>query len=122
MSPNKKSDITGPPTAHDDHDMPPPGTKEILCDGYFYDVTNFVKKHPGGSIIDYYTKSGEDATLAIQQFHQRSTKKIQIMMKSFKKRPAKDSEIERDPEKLKRNRALTEDFTKLYLELEKEGI
>lgn len=67
-------------------------TKEILCDGYFYDVTNFVKKHPGGSIIEYYTQNGEDGTHAIQQFHQRSIKKVRVMMSSFKKRPASDSE------------------------------
>lgn len=66
--------------------------KEILCDGYFYDVTNFIKKHPGGSIIEFYTKNGEDGTHAIQQFHQRSIKIVKIMLKSFKKRPALDSE------------------------------
>lgn len=68
------------------------GTKEILCDGYFYDVTNFIDRHPGGSIIKYYTKSGEDATHAIQQFHQRSIKQVRMMMKAFKKRPASDKE------------------------------
>lgn len=67
-------------------------TKEILCDGYFYDVTNFISKHPGGSIIKYYTKSGEDASHAIQQFHQRSMKRVRMMMKSFKRRPASDFE------------------------------
>jgi len=62
--------------------------KEILCDGYFYDVTEWVKRHPGGKIIEFYTDSGEDATLAIQQFHQRSTKRIKAIMSSLKKRPA----------------------------------
>lgn len=65
--------------------------KEILFDGYFYDVTDFVKKHPGGSIIEYYTKVGEDSTHAIQQFHQRSFKRVQGIMSAFKKRPARDS-------------------------------
>lgn len=68
------------------------GTKEILCDGYFYDVTNFISRHPGGSIIKYYTQSGEDASHAIQQFHQRSMKRVRMMMKAFKRRPAADSE------------------------------
>lgn len=68
------------------------GTKEILCDGYFYDVTDFISKHPGGSIIKYYTKSGEDASHAIQQFHQRSAKRVRMMMKAFKRRPASDFE------------------------------
>lgn len=66
--------------------------KEVLFDGYFYDVTDFVKRHPGGSIIEYYTKSGEDATHAIQQFHHRSPKRLQAIMSSLKKRPASDSE------------------------------
>lgn len=65
---------------------------EILFDGYFYDVTDFVKKHPGGSIIEYYTKSGEDATHPIQQFHHRSIKRVTAMMSSMKIRPASDSE------------------------------
>lgn len=69
-----------------------PARKEILCDGWYYDVTDFARRHPGGSIIDYYTKTGEDATLAIQQFHQRSQAKIKAILKSFKKRPAEDQE------------------------------
>lgn len=66
--------------------------KEILFDGYYYDVTNFISTHPGGSIIKYYTHAGEDATHAIQQFHHRSKKRVKIMMNSFKKRPASDNE------------------------------
>ena len=66
--------------------------KEILYDGYFYDVTTFMRKHPGGSIIDYYTKPGEDATLAIQQFHQKSSAKVNMIMSALKKRPARDEE------------------------------
>ncbi len=67
-------------------------TKEILCDGYFYDVTNFIDRHPGGKIIKYYTQNGEDATHAIQQFHQRSIEQVRNMMKAFKRRPASDKE------------------------------
>lgn len=68
------------------------GTKEILCDGYFYDVTNFISRHPGGSIIKFYTESGEDATHAIQQFHQRSAGRVSSIMGALKKRPASNSE------------------------------
>ncbi|XP_037032122.1 acyl-lipid (8-3)-desaturase-like isoform X3 [Bradysia coprophila] len=98
------------------------GTKEILCDGYFYDVTNFISRHPGGSIIMYYTQRSEDATHAIQQFHQRSTERVRMMMKAFKRRPASDSELGLEEAVIKKNRALTEDFNKLYLELEQEGL
>lgn len=66
--------------------------KEILFDGYFYDVTHFIDKHPGGTVILYYTESGEDSTHAIQQFHQRSKKRFNVMLSSFKKRPASESE------------------------------
>lgn len=117
-------------------------TKEILCDGYFYDVTNFISRHPGGSIIKYYTQTGEDATHAIQQFHQRSAKRVSMMMRSLKRRPASDSERNKlqlyceqfhnfsftkfsvglSQAVLKKNRALTEDFTNLYLEFEREGL
>ncbi len=51
----------------------------------------------GGSIIEYYTKTGEDATHAIQQFHQRSTKRVNGIMSSLKKRPATDSESNKIP-------------------------
>lgn len=81
---------------------PMTGRKEVLFDGYFYDVTDFVKRHPGGSIIEYYTKNGEDATHAIQQFHQRSTKRVTGIMNSLKKRPASDSESNYTADKLKR--------------------
>ena len=75
--------------------IPPPVTtvkKEILYEGNYYDVTEWVKRHPGGKIIEFYTHSGEDATHAIQQFHQRSTKKVMAIMGSLKKRPAKENE------------------------------
>ena len=153
-----------------------PKRKELLYEGYYYDVTEWVKRHPGGRIIEFYTHSGEDATMAIQQFHQRSTKKVMSIMKSLKRRPASDKEckfsffskessqctakitwvvfgslvltnsyrwlyfkhnphirgtianvfylfivVGLDFATLKRHRALTEDFTELYRELEKDG-
>lgn len=60
--------------------------KEILYDGYFYDVTEFIKKHPGGTVIEYYTEKGEDATHAVQQFHKRSKEKVSLMMNGLKRR------------------------------------
>lgn len=66
--------------------------KEVLYEGYFYDVTDWVKRHPGGRIIEFYTKGGEDATHAIQQFHQRSAKKVNVIMSSLKRRPAEPHE------------------------------
>lgn len=66
--------------------------KEILFNGYFYDITDFIEKHPGGNVIYYYTKTGEDATHAIEQFHHRSIKQVKAMINSLKRRPALDSE------------------------------
>ncbi|CAG7838281.1 unnamed protein product [Allacma fusca] len=43
------------------------------------------------------------------------------IMKSLKRRPATDQEMGLDDETLKRHRALTADFTKLYRDLEVEG-
>ena len=69
-----------------------PVKKELLYEGYLYDVTEWVRRHPGGKIIEFYTQSGEDSTLAVQQFHQRSTKKVMAIMKSLKHRPATSEE------------------------------
>ncbi|CAL8112227.1 unnamed protein product [Orchesella dallaii] len=98
---------------------------EILYDGYYYDVTDFVRRHPGGrEIIGYFTHPNEDATIAIQQFHARASDKVNGIMKALKRRPATETkEISSDEKKLlTRNQSLTEDFTKLYLELKAEGL
>ncbi|OXA56485.1 Fatty acid desaturase 2 [Folsomia candida] len=122
MAPNTKSEVAGPGDGYDESSESRSVVKEILYEGNYYDVTNFIKRHPGGSIIEYYVAHGEDATHAMQQFHQRSSKKIRLMLQSFKKRPATDRRMILGEEKLKRHQALTEDFNKLYLELEKEGM
>jgi cytochrome b involved in lipid metabolism len=67
---------------------PPQERKELYYKGFFYDVTEWVRRHPGGKIIEFYTKKGEDASLPIQEFHNRSTKKVMGIMNSLKKRPA----------------------------------
>lgn len=61
---------------------------EVLCDGYFYDVTEFIKRHPGVDIINLYAESGEDATIAIQQFHFRSLRMVRARMRGLPKRLA----------------------------------
>jgi len=67
---------------------PVPGKKEIYYDGYMYDVTEWMPKHPGGTIIKFYTDPDEDATIPVQQFHQRSFKRVLAIMQKFPKRPA----------------------------------
>ncbi len=66
--------------------------EEIYYDGYFYDVTDFTRRHPGGNIIKFYTAHGEDATQAINQFHHRSKERVETLMKLFKRRIAKSHE------------------------------
>jgi len=95
--------------------------KEVYYNGYFYDVTDWIRKHPGGNIIKFYTKQGEDASLAIQEFHNRSTKKVLSIMSSLKKRPATPKDLGLDSETTKRHEALTRDFQELRKELEREG-
>jgi len=69
--------------------------KEILYDGFFYDVTSFIDRHPGGQVIDYYTNNGEDATVPIMEFHNRSKARVNAIMKVLPKRPAQEHESKR---------------------------
>jgi len=57
------------------------GPKVLFINDIAYDVTNFVDKHPGGKVIDYYLK-GEDATDCFDAFHYRS-KKAQNWLKTL---------------------------------------
>jgi len=109
----------------------PPSTKqrkEIIYEGDVYDVTDWVSRHPGGRIIEFYTQPGEDSTLAIQQFHNRSMLRVSGLMKSMKKTANKaDNEDTSTPlpklsvETRKRHEALTKDFQALHKSLENEG-
>ena len=64
--------------------------KEILIDGYIYDVHDF--KHPGGTVIDFYVNSRADAGFAFKEFHQRS-KKAQLVLKGLKSRKAEEYDM-----------------------------
>jgi cytochrome b involved in lipid metabolism len=92
MAPNVKAEVVEGSSSSDAASSPEPQRQEILVEGYFYDVTDWIRRHPGGRIIQFYTKKGEDATLAVQQFHQRSTKRVAAIMASLKKRPASPQE------------------------------
>ncbi len=54
----------------------------IFIDGTIYDITDFAKIHPGGSVIHYYANS--DATAAFNEFHFRSTY-AKVILKSLPK-------------------------------------
>ena len=74
---------------------------------------DFVKKHPGGRVINFY--SGKDATDAFQEFHNRS-KSADKWLKSIPSRPDDGTLAAQD-----KDAALTEDFHKLRQDLEDEG-
>ncbi|OXA59621.1 acyl-lipid (8-3)-desaturase [Folsomia candida] len=95
--------------------------KEILHNGYFYDVTNF--SHPGGNIISFFVNNGEDSTNTFRQFHHRSIAKSSLMLQSLPRRKAEPGEYATTipPEQLERHRQLTAGFQKLFKELERDG-
>jgi len=84
-------------------------SKEMIIRGRVYDVSPFLKRHPGGSIINF--QLGTDATDAYNNFHIRS-KKADKMLKAL---PSKDI----DPALA--GDALSKDYEKLRQELEDEG-
>jgi len=93
MAPNAKSQGGAVQDEGSNRDASSTGErKEILYEGYFYDVTEWIRRHPGGKIIEFYTKKGEDATIPVQEFHNRSTKRVMNIMSSLKKRPATPQE------------------------------
>lgn len=85
----------------------------MLIKGRWYAVNDFVKRHPGGRILNFYR--GKDASEAYTEFHVRSVK-ADKMLKSLKSRPDDGrnkvaSEV--DP--------LTTDFNELREQLKAEG-
>ena len=83
--------------------------RELIIDGVVYDVSSFVKRHPGGSVIKF--QLGADASDAFHAFHIRS-KTARKMLKSLPSRPAPDG-YAIDP--------LSADYAALRAELQAEG-
>ncbi len=90
---------------------------DLLIDGKIYDVTDFIDKHPGGSVIKFYAGKDIDASQAFNQFHCRS-KKANVTMKQYFKRDVTNKEM---IEKYVNNQALLNDFDKLNKDLQNEG-
>jgi len=59
------------------------GKKLIGYRGSWYDVTNFVSRHPGGDVIERFL--GQDATSVIETFHNRDVLKFWKPVKKFEK-------------------------------------
>jgi len=90
---------------------------EILIDGQLIDVSSL--KHPGGSIIKFYSGNGIDATEAFDNFHFRS-KKARKIIEAFPSRSASSVSSLKD-NVLPGQTELLKDFHELTLQLEKEG-
>ena len=80
-------------------------TKEMIIRGRVYDVSGFIKRHPGGKVITF--QLGSDASDAYNNFHMRSPK-ADKMLRSLPNRPV-DASYAED--------ALSADYQKLYKEL-----
>lgn len=100
-----------------------PTKPEMRIRDRIYDVTTFMKKHPGGSVISFQV--GTDATDAFDQFHYRSQKAEKILSKLPSRPFDMDNCSEADacfkgtsPEE----DALMTDFRKLHADLKLEGM
>ena len=92
---------------------------EVLINDRYYDVTNM--KHPGGSVIKFYTSNNIDASQAFTNFHIRS-KKARKYMDSLPSRPVSATEKEAiKKHELPGQSSLIQDFDALTRELEGEG-
>ncbi len=92
-------------------------TKEVLIDGQLYDVTDFMNRHPGGTVIKFYTNEKNDASQAFHQFHVRSERAYK-MLKNMKSRPATNTK-EYNP--LPNQEELLKDFNDLTKKFEEMG-
>merc|ERR1719313_2004299 len=63
--------------------------KEMIINGRVYDVSAFIKRHPGGSVIKF--QLGSDASDSYNNFHMRS-KKANKMLASLPNRPVDEKE------------------------------
>lgn len=91
-----------------------PPKKLLRIDDRIYDVTDFIRKHPGGKVIGYQVDT--DASEAYHAFHDRS-KKADRYLKSLPSWPAGANDIKN----LADSDPLTADFRELREQLREEG-
>eukprot|EP01036_Dinobryon_divergens_P025523 gene25523-34079_t len=91
--------------------------KEVYIDGRYYDVTNM--RHPGGSVINFYSGKEIDASEAFMNFHIRS-KKAKKLLASL---PSRESSVPiTDSSGVAGQTELMADFNALIRQFEKEGL
>ena len=62
-----------------------PNAKVIGIGGKLYDVTNFIKVHPGGDIIERFI--GKDSTSAFNGFHEKDVLKYRFPVGTYEMKP-----------------------------------
>ena len=90
---------------------------EVIVDNIAYDVTDFMRRHPGGSVIGFF--HGSDASLAWHEFHARS-KKASKILKSLPSRALNSQESEAVTSS--EGAQLSKDFMELRRQFEQEGL
>jgi fatty acid desaturase 2 (delta-6 desaturase) len=51
--------------------------KKIKIENQWYDITSFIKRHPGGNVIESYSE--QDATLVYREMHRRSKRADKVL-------------------------------------------
>lgn len=72
-----------------------------------YDISKFIKKHPGGKVISYY--QGQDATEPIAAFHP-DTKKLNLYLKGLEVGSLEKESFEKMPNVVREFRKLRDEF------------
>ncbi|KNC53791.1 delta-5 desaturase [Thecamonas trahens ATCC 50062] len=85
---------------------------ELIIHGRVYDVSGFIKRHPGGSVIRYMLD--RDASHAYDEFHQRSESADKFLA-SLPSRPVEATDVRVD------RSAVMADYEKLRRDLVAEG-
>jgi cytochrome b involved in lipid metabolism len=113
MAPRDSYSYAAAPSANIfEGEAPSDEKKELVIGDRAYDVTAFIRRHPGGKIIAYQV--GTDATDAYKQFHVRSTKADKVL----KSLPSRALHKGYSP----RRAALVADFQTFTAQLEAEGM
>jgi len=95
-----------------------------------YDVTEFAKKHPGGSVLStmlWKENDPKDASQHFREFHYRQSRqpnsRVKQMLNDLPKAPVEMQQKARESQKNKplREQEMIRDFVKMRQELEKKG-
>jgi len=73
--------------------------KWIRINNFYYNITDFIKKHPGGSVIEYYVD--QDATDVFNEMHFRSMHIVEKYLNNLPKKSIVDCNDKIDDEIIK---------------------